>query len=182
MQWIVFAAASLVLTAISWKSLRYRRSHGFYRYFAWESILALLLLNVNFWFVNPFAWNQIISWSLLVVSVIPLVLGVHALRTHGNPTKRREGDPALYDFEKTTTLVTDGIYQYIRHPLYSSLLLLAWGIYFKQFSQPGFLLAVAATGFLLLTAKADESECIQFFGEPYVIYMQKTKMFIPFAL
>jgi len=182
MQWIVFATASLVLTAISWKSLRNPRSHGFYRFFAWECILALFLINVNFWFVNPFAWNQIISWSLLMVCLIPLAHGVHALRARGNPSKRREGDMALYDFEKTTTLVTDGIYKYIRHPLYSSLLLLTWGIYFKEFSGPGFLLAVAATGFLLLTAKADESECIQFFGEPYVTYMQTTKMFIPFAL
>ena len=83
-------------------------------------------------------------------------------------------------FEKTTALITTGIYAYIRHPLYSSLLLLAWGIYFKAPSLPGVLLAVVTTTFLSATARADEGECIQFFGTEYQDYMQKTKRFIPF--
>ncbi|MCK7540462.1 MAG: hypothetical protein MZV63_61010 [Marinilabiliales bacterium] len=41
-------------------------------------------------------------------------------------------DEKLFRFEKTTELVTSGIYRYIRHPMYSSLLLLAWGIWLKQ--------------------------------------------------
>jgi protein-S-isoprenylcysteine O-methyltransferase Ste14 len=49
--------------------------------------------------------------------------------------------------EKTTILVTTGAYRYIRHPLYSSLLFLAWGIFFKAPSWPGGLLALAATFF-----------------------------------
>jgi protein-S-isoprenylcysteine O-methyltransferase Ste14 len=90
------------------------------------------------------------------------------------------GDPNLLAFEKTTQLVTSGIYAYIRHPLYSSLLLLAWGIFFKLPSLPGGLLALAATIFLVLTARADEAECIQFFGSVYQGYMHKTRRFIPF--
>ena len=37
-----------------------------------------------------------------------------------------------------------------------------------------------ATIFLVLTAKADEVECPQFFGPQYQDYMKKTKMFLPF--
>jgi len=180
MQWIIFGVVSLFILAISWKSLREPRSHGFYRFFAWEAILTLFLINASFWFYKPFAWNQVIAWTLLILCVIPLAFGVHSLRTRGKPAKQREGDPSLLAFEKTTTLVTTGIYQYIRHPLYSSLFLLTWGIYFKSPSLLGTVLAITATFFLIATAKADETECTHFFGVPYQEYMKKTKRFVPY--
>jgi protein-S-isoprenylcysteine O-methyltransferase Ste14 len=180
MKAIIFALASAGLIYISRNSLRSPRSHGFHRFFAWECILALFLLNVNFWFYQPLAWNQIIAWTLLMVSFIPLGYGIHFLRTRGKPVENREGDPSLLAFEKTTSLVTSGIYKYIRHPLYSSLLLLTWGIFFKQFSVAGIVLAITATVFLIFTAKADEAECIQFFGAAYNNYMKTTKMFLPY--
>lgn len=179
-QWIIFGAVSLLIVVISWKSLRNPHSHGFYRFFAWEAILALFVLNMSFWFYKPFAWNQVIAWLLLLLSLIPLAFGVHSLRTRGKPAKQREGESSLLAFEKTTTLVTSGIYQYIRHPLYSSLLLLTWGIFFKVPSLFGTALAAIATLFLIATARADETECIRFFGSPYQGYMQKTKRFIPY--
>ena len=179
-RWIVFAVVSLLLTAISSKSLRHPGSHGFYRFFAWEAILGLFLINVTVWFYKPFAWNQMIAWSLLILSLLPLLSGVHALRTRGKSVEQREGDASLLAFEKTSTLVTTGVYRYIRHPLYSSLFLLAWGIFFKAPSLPGVALAAAATGFLFATARADEFECIQFFGVPYQEYMKTTKRFIPY--
>lgn len=179
-RWIIFGFASLVITAISWKSLYHPRSHGFYRFFAWEAILALFLLNLRFWFYRPFAWNQLLAWSLLLLSLVPLGFGLHSLRTRGNPTEQREGDPYLLAFEKTTTLVTSGIYHYIRHPLYSSLFLLTWGIFFKLPSVLGLILAITTTFFLLATAKADERECTHFFGAPYQEYMKTTKRFVPY--
>ncbi len=177
---IAFVIISLPIIYISRASLPHPRSHGFHRFFAWEAILGLFLLNVDFWFRDPFAWYQIISWVLLFASFIPLGFGVHALRVRGKPTTHREDDASLYKFEKTTQLITTGIYRFIRHPLYSSLLLLAWGIFFKLPSFFGGILVAAATVFLVLTAKADEAECAKFFGESYREYMKKTKMFIPY--
>jgi protein-S-isoprenylcysteine O-methyltransferase Ste14 len=179
-RWVAFLVISVLLVAISWSSLHRPGSHGFYRFFAWECILALFLVNITFWFHKPFASNQIIAWTLLILSVVPLLLGVHSLRTRGNPTEQRDGDPSLLTFEKTTNLVTSGIYHYIRHPLYSSLFLLAWGIFFKAPSPVGVVLALTATWFLLATARADEIECTRFFGDPYREYMKKTKRFIPY--
>jgi len=177
--WIIFATGSIILITISWKSLNNLHSHGFYRFFAWECILLLFIVNVKYWFKNPFAWHQLIAWILLIISIIPLGYGIHFLRTRGKPTELREGDNSLLGFEKTTSLVTTGIYKYIRHPLYSSLLFLDWGIFFKHPSLTGFALTAVATAFLFATAKADEAECIQFFGDQYIDYMKRTKMFIP---
>jgi protein-S-isoprenylcysteine O-methyltransferase Ste14 len=177
---ILFLLSSVILVFISRGSLRSARSHGFPRLLAWECMLALFLFNVDFWFIQPFAWNQLIAWALLFLSLIPLGYGVHFLRTRGKPAHQRESDPALLAFEKTTQLVTTGIYQYIRHPLYCSLLLLAWGIFFKHPDLIGFILAAASSVFLFLTAKADEAECLQFFGDEYIQYMRRSKMFIPY--
>jgi protein-S-isoprenylcysteine O-methyltransferase Ste14 len=178
---ITFAFITAILIYISRTSLRNPRSHGFYRFFAWEAMLALFLLNVDYWFIQPFAWYQIVAWILLFASIVPVVWGTILLQKRGKPVEQRTEDPALLSFEKTTTLVTTGIYRYIRHPLYSSLLLLAWGTFFKSPSLPGGGLVVATTILLYATARADEAECIHFFGEQYREYMKKTKRFIPFA-
>jgi protein-S-isoprenylcysteine O-methyltransferase Ste14 len=177
---IVFIIASGILIYISRASLHQPGSHGFYRFFAWESILLLFLLNVEKWFVDPISWHQLIAWTLLFASFVPLILGVRSLRERGKPTEERPGDPSLLAFEKTTELVTTGIYAYIQHPLYSSLFLLTWGIFFKALSLPSTALALVATTFLTATARADEIECVHFFGDEYQNYMSKTKRFIPF--
>jgi protein-S-isoprenylcysteine O-methyltransferase Ste14 len=177
---IVFVIATGLIIYISRASLRQPGSHGFYRFFAWEAILLLFLLNVEQWFVDPFSWHQLIAWILLFACLVPLIFGVRSLRRRGRPTDERPGDPSLLAFEKTTALVTTGIYAYIRHPLYSSLLLLAWGIFFKALSLPGAALVLVSTTFLIATARADEQECLRFFGDDYQTYMGKTKRFIPF--
>jgi len=60
---IVFAILSAALAFVSRASLKAPRSHGFFRFFAWECILALFFMNfINFqqWFGNPFSVRQVI--------------------------------------------------------------------------------------------------------------------------
>jgi protein-S-isoprenylcysteine O-methyltransferase Ste14 len=168
---IAFILLSIGIVRISWKSLQRPGSHGFYRFFAWEFILGLILLNLSSWFVDPFSWYQVLSWLLLAGCLIPLAAGVLLLRRAGTPTNA---------LEATTLLVTGGIYRFIRHPLYASLLLLAWGLFFKSPSLLDGCLAALATVFLYATARADEAECLVKFGEAYAEYMRRTRMFLPF--
>ena len=176
---IIFVICSAAFVYISRASLLRPRSHGFYRFFAWEAILALVLLNIDVWFNNPLAWHQLISWLLLIISLFLVIHGVYLLRAIGRPNANRT-ETELMTFEKTTTLVTLGAYQYIRHPLYSSLFFLAWGVFFKDPSWWGGLLALAVTIFLTATARTEEGENIRFFGPAYQTYMKQTKMFVPF--
>jgi protein-S-isoprenylcysteine O-methyltransferase Ste14 len=177
---VLFGVASAGIVYISMASLRAPRSHGFYRFFAWEAILALFLLNVEYWFWNPFSLQQILSWIFLIASAFLVVHAVHLLRHIGKPTAQRSEDEAIIGFEKTTQLVVVGAYKYIRHPMYSSLLFLTWGVLFKDLSWLSGILALAATIFLVATAKAEEAEDIRFFGTAYRTYIKQTKMFIPF--
>ena len=176
---LIFLIGSAGLIYVSRSSLRAPRSHGFYRFFAWELILALFLLNVRRWFLQPLAPHQIVSWLLLIISLYLVIQGVLLLRRMGRPNPERV-DGSLLEMEKTTSLVTSGLYRYIRHPLYSSLLFLAWGIFFKSPSWPGAWLAIAASACLALTAQAEEEENMRYFGQAYREYMQHSKMFIPF--
>lgn len=177
---VIFVAGSLLLGYVSRRAVRVANSHGFYRFFAWELILGLAVLNIDVWFAKPLAWHQLISWALLLGSLFLVIHGIWLLRRMGRQDTNRQ-DAGLYTFEKTTRLVTDGAYRYIRHPLYSSLLFLAWGIFFKLPSILGIGLALLITLFLFLTARSEEAENIRFFGEAYREYMQRTKMFVPFV-
>jgi protein-S-isoprenylcysteine O-methyltransferase Ste14 len=177
---VVFVVASSGIVYISKASLRDPRSHGFYRFFAWEAILALILLNLEYWFWDPFSMHQIFSWILLIVSAFLVVHAVHLLRIVGRPDAKRNDGAATIGIEKTTQLVSVGAYKYIRHPMYSSLLFLAWGVFFKDLSWLSAALALAATAFLVATAKVEEAEDIRFFGTAYQTYIKQTKMFIPF--
>ena len=176
----LFVVASAGIVYISRASLRNPRSHGFCRFFAWEAILALFLLNVQYWFWNPFSLQQILSWIFLIASAFLVVHAVHLLRHIGKPTEQRSEDEASIGFKKTTQLVVVGAYKYIRHPMYSSLLFLTWGVLFKDISWLSGIFALAATVFLVATAKAEEAENIRFFGTSYQTYIKQTKMFIPF--
>lgn len=177
---IVFVAASAAVVYLSRTSLLRFRTHGFYRFFAWEAILILILINAEYWFYKPFTLPHVLSWPLLCVSLLLVVHGFQLLHRVGKPDRNRE-DPSLIQVEKTTVLVTEGVYRYIRHPLYSSLLFLTWGVFFKSPSWSGAVLAVAATAFLTATAKTEESENLKYFGSAYTEYMSRTKMFVPFA-
>jgi len=177
---VIFVIVSAGLIYMSRDSLRDPRSHGFYRFFAWEFLLVLILLNVENWFRDPFSIHQMASWLLLIISIFPVVLGVYLLRRSGKPDKQRTDTP-MFEFEKTTSLVTEGVFRYIRHPLYSSLFLLGWGVFFKAPSWLGAGLALLATFFLVMTAKAEETENTRFFGAAYQEYIQQTRMFIPFV-
>lgn len=178
-KWILFVIGSVWLLYVSRSSVRVPHSHGFYRFLSWELMLILLLINMDHWFVHPFSLLQIISWLLLIVSIYLVLDAIHLLRTAGQPGDQHN-DPALIGFEKTTTLVTTGIYRYIRHPMYASLLCLAWGVYLKEVSWESTILTLIATLFLILTCKMEEKENLRFFGNSYRDYMSRSKMFVPF--
>ncbi len=123
---ILFVLATIGIVWVSRSSLRNVRFHGFYRFFAWETILIMFLMNMNSWFVEPFSIRQVISWLFLIVSLVFIYQGVQLFRKRGRVGEDRN-DPALVGIERTTELVTTGVYRYIRHPFHSSLLFLGWG-------------------------------------------------------
>ncbi len=172
--WLYFAAGSALIGWFSWTvSIHARRFHGIARFFAFEGILALLLLNVRGWFHDPGSPLHFLSWILLAGSVVLAAGSISLYFKLAAPQGQ---------FENSTRLVETGIYRFIRHPMYGSLMLLGVGIYFKRITVLTSALAFVVVLALSLTALIEEGEMRARFGESYAAYKRKTKRFIPFLL
>jgi len=155
-----------------WASIKEKRYHGLYRFFSFESILLLVLNNYHFWFNLPFSFTQCLSWIILLTSMFLAFTGFLHLIDRGRPEGR---------FENTSILITSGMFRYIRHPLYCSLLLLGTGIWLKN---PGDYISISLGIINVLaiyfTAREEEKEMLKRFGDPYRDYIKNSRMFIPF--
>jgi protein-S-isoprenylcysteine O-methyltransferase Ste14 len=174
MNYYMLLAGTVLIMLFSWfLSLRYKRYHGIARFFAFESVFILVLLNFRVWFTHPFSPFQIASWILLVISLYVVIAGYLLLKREGNP----DGN-----FENTSSLVKSGIYGHIRHPLYLSIFLLGTGIMLKDPQPVQVVLGVINIFAVYITARIEEKEMISKFGNEYRIYMTQTKMFIPYIV
>lgn len=165
----IFILLSILLFIFTVIKRPYR--HRFPRFFAFESIIGLVLLNVKSWFLNPSSLCQIVSWIFLAGSLVLALHGFRQLHVAGAPKD---------DIEETTRLVTTGVYRYIRHPLYCSLLLVGIGAFLKEPSFFALFLFLVLAGFVFASGKVEENENIKKFGEEYYKYKKTTRMFIPF--
>ena len=176
----IFLVASAAIAGLSWRSLRVLRSHGFYRFFAFELLAALILRNAPVWFRDPLSGRQLLSWFLGAASIGLAVEGFRLLGLIGRPSPTAARHANL-PFENTSALVTVGAYRFIRHPLYASLLALVWCAWLKDPSAiAGVALALGASGFLTATAIAEERENLMAFGASYADYMKRARRFVPF--
>jgi len=78
-------------------------------------------------------------------------------------------------------LITSGIYKWVRHPMYSSVILMMLGIFIATPSLVMFVLFVLLVIVLLLKAKREESLWLRH-DSLYLTYREKTKYFIPYIL
>lgn len=141
----------------------------------------LLVNNYKFWFTDFFSFPQIVSWIFLFYATYIVVAGIILMKLKGKADGSRK-DSSLYGFESTTELIQTGLYKYIRHPLYGSLVFLTWAIFLKHTEFSLLIISVVATAAFFMTMIIEEKENITFFGEPYKVYMKRSKMMIPFVL
>ena len=102
------------------------------------------------------------GWAILVVAAVNLGRALTAL-----PTPTAGG-----------SLKTGGLYRFVRHPIYSGLLLIVFGGTLT--SRSGLRLLLAATLFGLLQRKADWEETLLRDRYPdYADYARRTPRFVP---
>lgn len=170
-QLIIFLIGSVLLILFSWfVSLREKRYHGIPRFFVFEGLLLLGLVQWPVWFKDPLAFRQIISWLFLLSSVYYVFASVIMYHRHSNHGQ---------NFENSTRLVTIGLYKYVRHPMYGSLLFLGWGMFLKEINPLTISVIIIITVALFITCKVEEREMVKRFSNEYKEYMKMTKMWIP---
>jgi protein-S-isoprenylcysteine O-methyltransferase Ste14 len=120
---------------------------------------------IDFWTID----GETTRWIGVVLFILGAVLRMWPVFVLGN---RFSG---LVAIQKEHDLVTDGIYNYIRHPSYLGLLvnMLGWALAFR--SGVGVLLTVATVPVILGRISAEEKLLAAHFGTAYDAFRAHTK-------
>ncbi len=177
---VIFIVITALFVFLCKRQLKNIKCHGFYRFFSFELLLLLALINIDVRQLNLFGWSGILSGVCLLSSLAVVVYSLQQLKKVD--IKKRDNAPENFTFENTQDLVTQSIYRHVRHPMYSSLLLLGLGLFFQKPSVVGLMILLFVFLFVWLTAWVEEKENIIFFGDQYREYKKSNKMLIPFFL
>jgi protein-S-isoprenylcysteine O-methyltransferase Ste14 len=171
-QLLLFILISILVVYSSRGWPRQRHLHGLTRFLALECILGMALLSIPAWLLDPLSLIQIVSWSLLLASLILALHGYRLLIRYGKPEMK---------LEVNHHLALMGFYKYVRHPLYTSLILFSAGVFLKAVTLANTVLLLTGMIFLYWTAREEEMENLDRFGFEYAQYLDTSKMFLPFV-
>lgn len=167
---IIFSSLAILVFMKFRRKLRSVDDHDFYVFFAFESLLALLFLNIDALIPGAMSWSQVIAWIFLILSLSFALSGFYGLKKYGRTRGGLDG---------TSHLITQGVFRYIRHPLYSSLILLALGVMLTRVTLPALAACLVAASFLAAASRVEEKQNMLKFGQGYQDYIKVTKRYIP---
>ena len=137
-------------------------------------LIPLVYVFSDFLQIADYARPDWIGWVGVVLFVDAIIL---LYLSHAHLGKN--WSPVL-GIQKDQQLITEGIYQYIRHPMYAAHLL--WAIAQIMILPnwiAGFSFIVAMVPHYLLRVGKEENMMLDQFGEEYASYMKKTGRIIP---
>jgi len=120
----------------------------------------------------PVPWMYLLLVGQLT-AVVLLIVGVLQTDTLAFIGLRQviEGE------RRSSKLVTNGLYHWVRHPLYAAGLLFIWLA--PLMSQNSLIVTIAATVYIIVGAFFEERKLRREFGQEYEYYRAKTPMLIP---
>lgn len=139
-----------------------------------DVLVIVQLLGVQILSFKPSLTIQAIGFLAVIAG---LAISVKARRDLG----ANWAHGAEYQIKAKHELVTRGIYNYIRHPIYLARLLMIVGaeVVAGSFLCLVFLLFLPPVAYI--QAKKEEAILIREFGPAYTAYAQRTRMFLPFV-
>lgn len=180
---VIWGVVHSIMASLGFKEfLRRTLGDGFmkfyrllYNVFAVVSFVPILYLMVvlpdeNLYQV-PSPWSYVMSagQGISVILLFVTVLQTDSLSFIG----LRQ----LFEEEKSGSLVTNGFYRFIRHPLYTFGLLILW--LSPSMSVNSFIVYFALTIYIFVGAYFEERKLLREFGQEYVNYRSVTPMLIP---
>ena len=163
------------MAKISGKKFRFYRL--LYNAIAIISLLPVLYL--QFSIEKIFLWQ--VSDYQAVIGKFICVLGVIfiAIALQGYDLGEFSGTD-LQKNNKSQQLKTDGLLQYVRHPIYFGILLLVWGLFIADASTRSLVGAITVTIYLFIGIYFEEKKLVLTFGEQYQKYQKRVAMLVPF--
>jgi methanethiol S-methyltransferase len=149
----------------------------FYNVIAGITLLPVLLLPVVL--VDKELYTIPYPWSLLArifqaAALIILVVGVAqtGLLSFLGLRQLLSGEE-----DKSPRLVQDGLYRYVRHPLYTAGLVILW--FMPTMTCNLLALNIGLTLYIVIGAMFEERKLLRVFGQEYAAYQERTPMLIP---
>jgi len=115
---------------------------------------------------KPTLLTTVLAWLLILAGGVVILLGLKSL-------KGRAAAPSVQD-----TLVTQGIYSHIRHPLYSGMLLELIGVCIYVPTLTVFVACGLGSIWVMIQARLEEMDLVQRLPA-YQEYMQQVPRFVP---
>lgn len=142
-----------------------------------SNILASIYLLVNLLLIVIFPFKNI---TIQIFGFILVILGFVECVSARKTLDSNWTDSFEYQIKKKHELITQGIYKYVRHPIYGGILILTNGALIVAGSYTVIIFFIGMLLVLETYAKREEKLLTKYFGKKYIKYMKTTKKFIPF--
>jgi protein-S-isoprenylcysteine O-methyltransferase Ste14 len=138
-------------------------------------LMVLLVLSTHKISTNDITHNvfrEILGVAICISGIASAIWARHYLGKNWGMPMTHKQEPEL---------VTTGPYRYVRHPIYSGMLLALLGTAIAS-SYAWILVMVMVAIYFMYSALIEEKNMITIFPETYADYKNKTKMLIPFLV
>ncbi len=187
--WVVFGLLHSVLADLRVKAWAAGLLGGAYRFYRiGYNLLFLTLLSgilyLTFWrdesamFFGPSQMTTLTGYALLAVGGVLMLVSFS-----GFDVSEFLGFAYLKPAEpgkQVETLRTTGLYAWVRHPLYFATFVLIAGFFLMKPTELRLMTLLFIYIYTYIGARLEERKLVQLFGEPYIVYMQRVKMLVPF--
>ncbi|MDE0146940.1 MAG: isoprenylcysteine carboxylmethyltransferase family protein [Rhodospirillaceae bacterium] len=161
-------------------------------FFEWRGFPGKVAFDVPLWLHAPMVAVQVAGWVLLFVALVQYDLGRFGGLTQARVIVHRRGrgrgagpmgaarelpePPPDVPQARLEPLVTHGIHRYVRHPLYSAMMMVFWG---RAFDEAALMTAAWGTLYLVIGTHFEERKLLQIYGADYARYSAAVPRFLP---
>ncbi|MEO7309458.1 MAG: isoprenylcysteine carboxylmethyltransferase family protein [Chitinophagaceae bacterium] len=183
--WIGYGVLHSVFASVILKQWLKKRWAGYNTYYRlWYTVFAVLSLAALLWFQCSIDSVMLFDSAFVKYAAgLPLGLGglvimlicsrYHLLHLLGLDT--------LIKKNNTQGLKINGLYSWIRHPLYLGTFMFITGLFFSFPLLSNLLSILAIMGYTLTAIPLEEKKLLAEFGEQYLDYKRKVPMILPFT-
>lgn len=147
-------------------------------FFNFVGVITLLpILYLVVWLPNQPLYSIPVFWRLFMLAGQVVAIFILAAALNKTDALDFAGLRQLGGKAEAPPLIVDGVYRWMRHPLYTGSMLFLWLI--PVVSVNFFVLNIAITLYFIIGAIFEERKLTRYFGKVYLEYKVRTPMFLP---
>jgi protein-S-isoprenylcysteine O-methyltransferase Ste14 len=179
--WVVYYALHSAMASNGFKRYVKNRIAGLYPYYRLFYSFFALVNFVLLFFLHDMAPSEAVFHPLagLVVAGYLLMLSGAGVALYA---ASHYGVDFLLKENSGSGLVDTGLNAYVRHPLYSGILLVLIGFFLSFPLWKNLVFVAVSILYLIVGSLLEEKKLIDEYGDEYLAYRQRVKMLIPWVL